>query len=65
MIYGRRGLSKGYEKEIEVKYFTEVMEAIELINSMEEKENILLLTCYKFKGQDINGISVIGVRRIQ
>jgi hypothetical protein len=51
----------GYEKEIEVKRFTYVMEAINYLNKMgdKEKEKVLLLTAYKFKGQDINGIAVI------
>ena len=54
---------KGYEKEkeLEVKYFTDVMEAIKYINSKEEKERekVFLLTDYKFKGESINGIVVI------
>jgi predicted N-acyltransferase len=52
---------KGYEKEIEVKRFTDVMEAINYLNTMgdKEKEKVFLLTAYKFKGQDINGIVVI------
>jgi 5S rRNA maturation endonuclease (ribonuclease M5) len=37
------------------------MEAIEFINSKgdKEKEKVLLLTDYEFKGQGINGIEVI------
>jgi hypothetical protein len=52
---------KEYEKEIEAKYFSKCMEAIEFINSIEEKEKgkVLLLTDYEFKGQGINGIGLI------
>jgi hypothetical protein len=52
---------KGYEDELEVKRFTDVVEAINYLNTMgdKEKEKVLLLTAYKFKGQDINGIVVI------
>ena len=49
----------GYEGDIEVKYFTKGLEAIEFINSLEEKNNVLLLTDYEFKGQGINGVVVI------
>ena len=50
---------KEYEGEIEVKYFTEGLEAIEYINSVKEKKNVLLLTDYELRKQSINGIEVI------
>ena len=50
---------KEYEGDIEVKYFTKGMEAIKFINSLEEKKNVILLTDYELKGQDINGVVVI------
>jgi two-component sensor histidine kinase len=56
---------KVYEKEIEVKYFTKVMEAIEFINSMEDKDKVLLLTEYEIKGERINGVEVIEKTKTQ
>jgi hypothetical protein len=50
---------KGYEKEIEVKYFTQGIEAMTYINSIEDKSRVFLITDYKLKKQDITGINVI------
>jgi hypothetical protein len=46
---------KKYEKEIKVKYFTQGVEALKYLKSLENKEKVLLLTDYKLKGQEVNG----------
>jgi hypothetical protein len=51
-------LSKNY-KDIEVKYFTEGLEAIKFINEVNDKNKLTLLADYKLNGQNINGINVI------
>ncbi|MDR2617027.1 MAG: HAMP domain-containing histidine kinase [Endomicrobium sp.] len=50
---------KEYEKEMTVKYFTQGIEAMTCINSIEDKSRIFLITDYKLKKQDINGIVLI------
>ncbi|MDR1417938.1 MAG: PAS domain-containing sensor histidine kinase [Endomicrobium sp.] len=50
---------KEYENNINVKYFTEGLEAINFLNSIEDKSKVFLFTDYELKGQDINGIEVI------
>jgi hypothetical protein len=57
----------GYEKEIEVKYFTKVMEGLNYLNSIEEKEKekVLLITEYSFRKESINGVEVIEKTNMQ
>ncbi|MDR2399136.1 MAG: hypothetical protein LBD61_01655, partial [Endomicrobium sp.] len=48
-----------YEKEIPLKYFTDGKETVEYLKTLGKKEKVFLLTDYKLKNQNINGIDVI------
>ncbi|MDR2644695.1 MAG: hypothetical protein LBB44_01760 [Endomicrobium sp.] len=50
---------KGYEKEIRVKYFTEGIEALKYLNTVEKKEKVFLITDYELRKQEIRGVNVI------
>jgi two-component sensor histidine kinase len=50
---------KKYEMDITIKYFSKGIEAIEFINSIEDKSKVFLFVEYELKGQEINGIKVI------
>ncbi|MDR0617634.1 MAG: hypothetical protein LBG23_02575, partial [Endomicrobium sp.] len=50
---------KGYEEELALKSFTQGIEAMTYINSVQDKSRVFLITDYKFKEQRINGIEVI------
>jgi anti-sigma regulatory factor (Ser/Thr protein kinase) len=50
---------KGYEKEIRIKYFTEGIEALKYLNTVEKKEKVFLITDYELRKQEITGINVI------
>ena len=49
-----------------LKHFTLGREAIDFVNSFEDKDNLLLLTDFELLKQDLNGIDVVeqtGVKR--
>jgi two-component sensor histidine kinase len=50
---------KAYEKEIKLKFFTQGVEALKYLRSLENKEKVFLLTDYRLKGQEVNGIDII------
>ncbi|GHU19946.1 hypothetical protein FACS189472_10470 [Alphaproteobacteria bacterium] len=56
---------KEYSNDITIKYFIQSSEAIDYINSSEQKDKILLLTDYELRNQGINGIDVIEKTNMQ
>jgi signal transduction histidine kinase len=50
---------KEYEKEIRLKFFKQGVEALKYLKSLKDKEKVFLLTDYRLKGQEVNGIDII------
>jgi hypothetical protein len=48
-----------FDNDIRIKCFTEGLEAIEFINTIKEKDKVLLLADYELRNQNIDGIDVI------
>jgi hypothetical protein len=48
-----------YEKEIRLKFFTQGVGALKYLKSLENKEKVFLLTDYRFKKEEVNGIDII------
>lgn len=46
-------------RDVQVKYFTKGKDAVDYINSLEDKSKVFLITDYELRGQSIDGISVI------